>query len=66
MTVTGSIVPPEGVWFASELEALGVTGYEEGDELPDEYRELITQVVMVQADLESELVFDSSLLRHNI
>ncbi|MDQ1566650.1 MAG: hypothetical protein QOF96_1530, partial [Actinomycetota bacterium] len=58
MTVTGSIVPPEGVWFGSELEALGVTGYEEGDELPEEYRELITQVVMVQADLESELVFD--------
>ena len=65
MTVT-NIVPPEGVWFGSELEALGVTGYDEGDDLPEEYRELITQVVMVQADLESELVFDSSLLRHNI
>ncbi|HKN38224.1 MAG TPA: hypothetical protein VJ456_03835, partial [Acidimicrobiia bacterium] len=65
MTVT-AIEPPEGVWFGSELEALGVTGFDEGDELPEEYRELITQVVMVQADLESELVFDSSLLRHNI
>ena len=66
MTVTNNVAPPDGVWFGSELEALGVSGYDEGDDLPDEYRELITQVVMVQADLESELVFDSSLLRHNI
>ena len=57
MTVTG-LAPPEGVWFGSELEALGASGYDEGDDLPEEYRELITQVVMVQADLESELVFD--------
>src|SRR5438552_17980885 len=65
MTMTGT-APPEGVWFGSELLALGVDGFDEGDDLPEEYRELITQVVMVQADLESELVFDSSLLRHNI
>ena len=50
MTVT-KIAPPDGVWFGSELEARGVSGYDEGDELPEEYRELVTQVVMVQATL---------------
>lgn len=65
MPVT-TIEPPEGVWFGSELERIGVDGYDEGDELPDEYRQLVIQVVMVQADLESELVFDSSLLRSHI
>jgi ring-1,2-phenylacetyl-CoA epoxidase subunit PaaA len=56
--------PPPGIWFGSELERLGGSGFDEGDPLPDEYRELITQVVMVQADLESELVFDSTYLRN--
>src|SRR5437879_4165200 len=34
--------------------------------LPGEFRQLVLQVVMVQADLESELVFDSSMLRSHI
>jgi 1,2-phenylacetyl-CoA epoxidase catalytic subunit len=58
--------PPDGIWFGSELERLGVDGYDEGDEMPDEYRTLIVQVVMVQADLESELCFDSQFLRGHL
>lgn len=56
--------PPEGVYFRCELDQLGVDGYDEGDELPDEFRTLITQIVTVQVDLESELVFDSAFFRN--
>jgi ring-1,2-phenylacetyl-CoA epoxidase subunit PaaA len=56
--------PPPGVWYRSELLCRGVTAYDEGEDLPEEFRRLIVQVVSVQADLESELVFDSSYFRN--
>jgi ring-1,2-phenylacetyl-CoA epoxidase subunit PaaA len=55
---------PEGVWHRCELERLGVDGYDEGDDLPEEFRTLIMQIVTVQVDLESELVFDSAFFRN--
>jgi ring-1,2-phenylacetyl-CoA epoxidase subunit PaaA len=55
---------PTGVWYRSELQSAGVNAFDEGDELPPEFRQLIVQVVSVQADLESELVFDSSYFRN--
>jgi ring-1,2-phenylacetyl-CoA epoxidase subunit PaaA len=58
--------PPDGVWYRCELERLGLDGFDDGDELPEEYRTLVIQVVMVQADLESELVFDSGMLRNHL
>ncbi|HEY1919490.1 MAG TPA: Phenylacetic acid catabolic protein [Streptosporangiaceae bacterium] len=58
-----AIEPPEDITWGCELEAHGVSGYDEGDELPQEFRDLITQLVMVQADLETELVFDTTVIR---
>jgi ring-1,2-phenylacetyl-CoA epoxidase subunit PaaA len=63
---TSTIEAPEGLHYRCELEARGVEEYDEGNELPEEYRQLIVQVVMVQADLESELMFDSSLMQNHI
>jgi ring-1,2-phenylacetyl-CoA epoxidase subunit PaaA len=56
----------EQIYFGQELEALGVEGFDEGDELPEEYRQLVTNIVLVQADIESELVFESSVMRTHI
>lgn len=55
---------PEGVYFRSEMEKLGVDQFDEGDDFPQEFRTLITQIVTVQVDLESELVFDSAFFRN--
>jgi ring-1,2-phenylacetyl-CoA epoxidase subunit PaaA len=65
-TAAAGIHPPEGISFGCELERLGVKGFDEGDDMPAEFRDLIIQVVMVQADLESELVFDSTFMRKHI
>jgi ring-1,2-phenylacetyl-CoA epoxidase subunit PaaA len=48
---------PEGVTYRRELDDLGRDHYGAGDELPDEYRELLLQLVRVQVDVEGVLLF---------
>ncbi len=48
---------PVGVRWRAKLEERGVEYYERGDELPDEYRELLLQMVRVQVDVEGVLLF---------
>jgi ring-1,2-phenylacetyl-CoA epoxidase subunit PaaA len=44
--------------WGSFLSEQGVDGYGEGDALPNQFRELLLQVVLVQADAESILLFN--------
>lgn len=51
------VVRPAGVVWGSELDALGVDGYDADAEFPDEYRQLLLQLVRVQVDVEGVLLF---------
>src|SRR5438309_1053470 len=48
---------PESVRYGRLLEERDVERYDTGDELPDEYRQLLLQLVRVQVDVEGILLF---------
>lgn len=48
---------PAAVVPGRKLEEQGVSGYDTGDDLPAEYRELLLQLVRVQVDVEGVLLF---------
>jgi ring-1,2-phenylacetyl-CoA epoxidase subunit PaaA len=43
--------------YCSQLRTLGVDHYDEGDQLPEEYRTLLKELVRVQVDVEGVLLF---------
>jgi 1,2-phenylacetyl-CoA epoxidase catalytic subunit len=48
---------PDGVGYRRELEALGREHFDARDELPEEFRQLLLQLVRVQVDVEGVLLF---------
>src|SRR5687767_13509140 len=52
-----SVELPPGVEWGGKLKELGVECFEYGDDLPEEYRRLLLQLVRVQVDVETVLLF---------